>query len=572
MTKQKSNLLVIALGALLLLAFLIRIFHLKDWLYFQADQVRNTNHAHEILEKGWGGLPLLGPKAGGTDFHLGPISYYLEATPALLFGLSHPAVIVYSNLFFVLASILLVYIFLRQGFNKFISFSVSILYAFSYVTIQYSRFSWNPNGLLFWGLLFVFSLYKLFQSKKPQQAGYWLLLLSLSYGISSQLHTTALFGYPLVFLCYWLYQRACSGNDNASSPKNLSGYWRNCWRNLRTASGDNLGKVKWTYWLGAILILVVLYSPVIIYDWNHQGKNWREFTKALVGKTTGSDKTVGQKLFREINLMGKYYTLNVFSLNHKEITWGSKKNHLIDYLGLVPIVLAGILLFFSRHRFFASPTLAKIPKDFLVLNLIWWVVFFILFFPLAYKLDQIRFWFIDFLAPFVALAVVFAWLREKVGEWLVLVLTVVILLLNLSAVANWYLGLAKQDGQLHFWRQPTTSTLQQSDFVTYQKMAEAVAFIKNSASPDKICIIAPSKNRASYAYIFKRSFSGTDVKFISAKNPGRYLAQCRVYLIKHSRKNSAEIIENYRQKNHTIKLSQPRRFGLITVWQILDFK
>ncbi len=554
----------IILGAILVLAFAIRVYHLHDWLYFQADQVRNTNHAHKILEHGWEGVPLLGPKAGGTDFHLGPISYYLEAVPALIFGLNHPAVIVYSNLFFVLASILLVYYFLRQGFSKNTSLQITTLYAFSYVVIQYSRFSWNPNSLLFWGLLFILTTYKIFE-EDTKGKGWCLLTLILSYGVVSQLHTTALLGYPGIFGMYFLYQML-KGEDGLVI-KNFSVFKERVAKFLKS--------IGWKYWLGAMSVLFVMYTPIIIYDIQNNGHNTQEFIKALLGKTA-SDKTVIEKLYREMNLMGKYYSLNVFSLNYKEVFWSSnKKMGVINLLGLSLVLgTMWIIGYFKIRKKDGKKIIRLVEKNnFLVLNFIWWLVFSILFFPLAYKLDQMRFWFSAFLIPYICLAIIFEWLKfKKNGKALVVVMVLFILLLNLSAVTNWYIGLAKQDGQNRFYRRPMTSTLQQSDWVTYEKMNEVVKYMSEQSGEKVSCFRAPSKNRASYRYIFEHNYPESEGRVLRGKIVVSDLEKCEVYLIKHSKKITADIIANYKKDGKIIELGSPQKFGVITVWKVSGLK
>jgi hypothetical protein len=599
---MKLNRVVVILGSILILAFAVRVYHLHSWLYFQADQVRNTNHAHKILEQGWEGVPLLGPKAGGTDFHLGPVSYYFEVIPALIFGLEHPAVVVYSNLFFILVSVLLVYYFLRQGFSRNTSLQITTLYAFSYVVIQYSRFSWNPNSLLLWGLLFVLSAYKIFNVKQHRgktsmlsNRGFWLLILAMSYGIVSQLHTTALLGYPGVFGMYWLYKML--KGDNTLIVKSFSTFKSRLIKFIKS--------ISWRYWVGALSILCIMYVPVIIYDIQNNWYNTQEFAKAFSGKTV-SDKSIGEKLYREINLMGKYYTLNIFSLNYKETVFLNYKNFRgVNFIGIMLLVLAiSIIIYYRRRKiskiFEAVPLdesergevrLLKIlrliknfinsnqenkkilkianKKDFLMLNFIWWLVFFILFFPLAYKLDQMRFWFIAFLIPYVCLAIIFEWLKTKRnGKIIVGIIAGLILLLNLSAVANWYIGLEKQDGKSRFYRRSMTSTLQQSDWVTYEKMREAVKYMSEQSDEQTICFSAPTKYKASYRYIFKYNYSDYKWATLNGKIKTTAFNDCTVYLIKHSDKTTEEIIASYAKDNKIIQLSKPQKFGVITVWKV----
>ncbi len=549
----------VILTILIVLSFLVRTYKLSDWLYFQADQVRNVNHVHEVLENGWRGLPLLGPKAGGTDFHLGPLSYYLEIIPALFFGLPHPVVVVYSNLFFILLSILLVYYFLRQGFSRLISLQVTTLYAFSYVVIQYSRFSWNPNSLLFWGLLFIIATYKIFQSAVDKR-GRWLLVLALSYGFVSQLHTTALIGYPAVFLFYWLYQRIDLQKVTTKEGKVDKNYFRKILFLLKSIfekKSDKLLKINWRYWLGAVLILLVLFSPVIYYDWQNHGSNLHEFQKALLKKSV-NQKTIFQKLERELKLMGEYYTLNLFSLNYKELGWRTKTISLSEILGLT-------LLFFGWLSFWVLRPREKIAtgKDFFVLNIIWWAVFLILFLPISYQLNQMRFWFITFLIPYLALSGIFSWLQRKSGLT-VWVLWMAILVLNLTAVGNWYWSLEQENQKDYFWRTATSGSLQQYDRITYREMEEVVDYMTKNANNQKICFKAPSKYRASYRYILKHQHPNYLYQTVGGKISDSDFSDCVLYVIQH---NNPVLSERTKLKEDLF-VNSSVKVGPITVFRV----
>jgi hypothetical protein len=180
-----------------------------------------------------------------------------------------------------------------------------------------------------------------------------------------------------------------------------------------------------------------------------------------------------------------------------------------------------------------------------------------------------RFWFIAFLIPYVCLAIIFEWLKTKRnGKLIVGIIAGLILLLNLSAVANWYIGLEKQDGKSRFYRRSMTSTLQQSDWVTYEKMREAVKYMSEQSDEQTICFSAPTKYKASYRYIFKYNYSDYKWATLNSKIKITAFNDCTVYLIKHSDKTTEEIIASYAKDNKIIQLSKPQKFGVITVWKV----
>ena len=72
------------LGAVFVAGIFIRTYHYHDWLRMNADQARDAALVSRTVE-GIDPLPLLGPKAGGTEFKLGPAFYWFEAASAKVF-------------------------------------------------------------------------------------------------------------------------------------------------------------------------------------------------------------------------------------------------------------------------------------------------------------------------------------------------------------------------------------------------------------------------------------------------------------------------------------------------------
>jgi len=126
----------------------------SDWLFFKMDQARDAYLIKQTLENGLGWLPLLGPKAGGTHLNLGPAFYYFQYLAAFLFQSAHPAVLAYPDLLFSILSIPLFFLFLKKYFPRDWSMVLAGLYAVCFLGIEYSRFAWNPNSLVFFNLLF----------------------------------------------------------------------------------------------------------------------------------------------------------------------------------------------------------------------------------------------------------------------------------------------------------------------------------------------------------------------------------------------------------------------------------
>ncbi len=136
----------------LIAGIFLRTWHHHDWLRFNADQGRDAQIVSSVID-GSAPLPLLGPKAGGTQFRLGPAFYYFEIAAAKIFG-NIPDKMAYPDLFTGILCIPLFFFFLRKYFEKYTALSLTAIFAVSAYAIRYSRFGWNPNSAPFWTILF----------------------------------------------------------------------------------------------------------------------------------------------------------------------------------------------------------------------------------------------------------------------------------------------------------------------------------------------------------------------------------------------------------------------------------
>jgi len=560
---NKGYLLVILI---ILAVFFLRVYHFGDWLYFQADQTRNANNAVDVLNNGLADLPLLGPKAGGTDFHLGPISYYFEILSGWIFGADYPAVFAFPNLIFLLAAIPLMFYFLRQFFKVEISLLVTAIFSFSYIVTQYSRFSWNPNGLIFFGLLFALSLFKLVIENDKKTVGRWLLIGILSYGISGQLHSLALLGYPLValvfFVSYPFLETSWSKMKNIFSKKEkIADKWAiilGKWKEQLF-----LTKINWKYWLGAILILFVMYTPLIIYEVDNAGYNTREFIKAF--GTKSEERGMLERMEKTAEVYGENYILALSSFNDKEFKDASLWGCLFIFISIFTL----IIWFFRKNKkdYFKKNS----DKKFFLLMGIYFFIFLFIHYKLAFDIDQPRFWFPVFFLPYFFLGFLFNFIwNKKSGKWMVLFISAALILLNLSAILNWYQGMKNQDEVDRFGRKITSASLKQNDFIGYGQMKEAAIWIKNEAEKGsgKACFNSPSTYLASYKYIFDNNYPDFESKRINKTMEMDLADNCDIFIIDHGNNSKKEIENKFSQKNINIKLTKNQKFGLITVWKV----
>lgn len=163
-----------------LIAFFLRIFRLTEFAAYHQDQVRDLIYVKNHFDLG--SIILLGPKASVGNFFLPPFWYYLMSL-SFIFSRSPLApafmVVVFSSL-----TAVIIYLFSNKFFNKNIAFFSALLYSVSHMSIEHSRFAWNPNPIPFFTILTFYFLYEyLFENKKR---GFYLGLIFAN--ITLQLH------------------------------------------------------------------------------------------------------------------------------------------------------------------------------------------------------------------------------------------------------------------------------------------------------------------------------------------------------------------------------------------------
>jgi 4-amino-4-deoxy-L-arabinose transferase-like glycosyltransferase len=161
---------------------------------FLGDEGRDVLIVRRMIVDGkW---TLLGPTASVGGFFMGPIYYYFMAPFLWLWNFNPvgPAIMV---ALFGIATIYLVYYVGKRIFGSEVGLVASCLYALSPLVIAYSRSSWNPNIVPFFGILLFFFLWDVIVNNHWKHV-FW---IGIILGIGLQLHYTflALFG----VVCVW---------------------------------------------------------------------------------------------------------------------------------------------------------------------------------------------------------------------------------------------------------------------------------------------------------------------------------------------------------------------------------
>lgn len=412
--KTKSAWIILLI---ILAGILLRTFHFHDYLRFNPDQARDANIVRETVN-GQRPLPLLGPKAGGTEFKLGPAFYYFQIASAKIFG-NTPNKMAYPDLFFSVMAILLLYIFLKKYFSYKISLLISGLMAVSFFAVKYSRFAWNPNSTPFFVLLFLLALFEIGRAEQKRK-WLWAIILGIAFGIGIQLHSLLLFSFPIVFAVYFLY---------LFLKKNTA--WKKAWL--------------------IIAVIIFLNTPQIISEFKVLEKNSRAFIVALDTKSSRDAtilKKIGTSIACQVQANGfiissvgsddKCDFLKVSSNlkeNKKDPNKIFKNSAIIGNIILSAIFSLGgyiLLVYFFRREKNTD------KKNYLAAILIYAAVLSIIFIPMALEISMRFFLAIEFL-PFIFLGL---WIKflggcfGKKGMVASCILIAALAVFNLMAIKN----------------------------------------------------------------------------------------------------------------------------------------
>lgn len=387
--------------AIILFGVFLRVYHFGDWLHFELDQSRDAKIINLAMREGPEFLPLLGPKAAGSYLRLGPVFYYFKYLSALIFGNTPNGMAVIIMLFGILAMPAF-YFLVRRYFERYISLALLLLFSTSLFLVMYSRFSWNPNALPLFVILTMYSLLRAVDAEEKRR-GLWLLGAAFCLAVATQLHFLAFVSLPVITIIFLIIKRP---------------------------------KIRWTYWIGAIAIILIMNLPVFLNEIKTGGDNFKEFKKVVMGKTTkDEDRTILEKIGRDYRESSMGYFLILSSQNNDTLKMRQKLSDVIAcdreckrevVLGLVGLAIfsAGLLLLLKNALF----EVAQRKKDFLVIIAIWFIITFGLFMPLSFDISP-RYWLLVSASPFIFLGFSFEFLGKIIPKKFALIFVIIITLI-----------------------------------------------------------------------------------------------------------------------------------------------
>ncbi len=398
---QKFSWHVWALIVLLCVGVFFRTYTFHDWLRFNADQSRDAGIASDVID-GKTDIPLLGPKAGGTEFKVGPAFYYFQIASAKIFGNS-PDKMAYPDLLFSILSIPLLFFFLRKYFDVKTALSLTAIFAVSAYVVKYSRFAWNPNSLPFWSLLFLYSLHEIVIAKENAWK-WWAVVPGVAIGIGIQLHSLSFLLFPAVALClfgYLLYRQK-----------------KNIWK------------------IGVVVFCMAIFLniPQIVSEIKTGGENSGAFLKSI-----GTKEKKGSGLIQNIekNIVC-FSQSSAYILSSYDSSDTCESKTVTRGYGL-PAFASGLILFvggfFLTLRSYRKET-EYAKKTFLCIVICFTSLTFLLLIPLANEISM-RFFLVSLFVPFVFLGVWLKYIREvfpRVGSALAWSIVIVLVGMNIFSV------------------------------------------------------------------------------------------------------------------------------------------
>lgn len=320
----KKNWLIILI---LLLAAFLRLYRIDGYMEFLGDQGRDVIIIRDFLKNG--NFFFIGPQTSIGNMYLGPFYYYLIA-PALLLANLNP---IGPAIFIALLGILTVWLMFficSKWFDSKVGLIAAFLYTISPVTIKYSNFSWNPNIMPLFALLFIYFIVEGCLKNKYSYF-FW---ASVSFVLALNSHFLALILLPIGGLVWLMHLIYLAKNKH----KNFKSFLQNT--------------------IFAILIFLVSLVPQILFDLKHNGQNIR----AIIDFFQYRETTVNIKPYKAIPEI-----LPIFSQISTNLIINKDNSSASIILSVLFILILAIFSYFNFKKFKENKS-----KYFLVLVL--WLV------------------------------------------------------------------------------------------------------------------------------------------------------------------------------------------------------
>lgn len=524
----------ITIVLIIIISFFIRTYKFEEYLHFKWDQARDLFAISEAMEKGPEYLPFFGPRAVkvGLDqqLRLGPGYYYFQYLTGKIFQSNEPHVFAYFELFMSLLTIPLLYFFLRLYFSRFSGLLILLMYSFSNIVIQFSRFAWNPNVLPFFAILCFLSLVKFFRTEKTSQRILWATLWGSSLSIAFQLHFMGAVVLAPISILFVLYK------INVWDYKKLS-------LNFTKEKIANIAK-----YAGAIFLAGAIFSaPTIITEIHYGGDIIKNLAPSLDKKS--KEKTLLENIRRNAREHGRNYFIIVASNTPQE-----KTDPIKITAGLTLLVLGVISTFLLALK----EKDAK-KRDFLVLILIWTVFYFIVTIPIAFK-HYHRYFLLVYPLPFIFLALFTAVLSRFLRVDRKILFVLVAAAVTFSSIRGnilWFKQLKRVQANGYYEVPKPAINNRGKDDITLGQLKAVADYIYENRLDNHISYFTEADYKISLEYLWYIKNQKPTYQSTQEVNYPRYFS------VVSARRGGKSIPEEF-QKNG--KIIEEREFGQLKVY------
>ncbi len=536
---NKKLLTGLALTVIVFGAIWVRTYHHHEWLFFKWDQAREALLLAPAIENGPEHLPLMGPRATrvGNDYlRLGPAFYYFMYLSGVIFDSIEPDIFAYPDLFFSILMIPLLFFFLRLYFSHIHSLLATLLYSFSFLIIQYSRFAWNPNSVPFFELLSFYGLLRFVNSNRLKAKLGWISLWAASFAIATQLHYFAFFSITAITAAFLTVRF-------------------DLWKihKIGEAIKCLFSKQSLAFAMLSMIIIGFFHTPVIISDVKTNGSNVKNFIGAFSEKPR-QDKTTWQKIVRNLREQPKYYFLLITSFRHRQ---GMKADPIPVGMGTAFIVLGLGLASYLRRK-----EKDQMKRDFLMLTIVWTILFFLITIPTSYQLRP-RFFVVVFAIPYIFFGlwfVLFSQIFKKRSWPIILTISAAALLLNVYGTYAWFKE--QRLSQVMGLEVGRTYILQRQDGITLGQLERGVDFIYQSRLNNSIAFFSDAeyKNPISYLLNLKKD---PDLEYQAANEPKKFRGHDIIFVFGNTKGGIKSLPKKVKEHGTILETHE---FGQLTVY------
>jgi hypothetical protein len=339
-------------------------------------------------------------------------------------------------------------------------------------------------------------------------------------------------------------------------------------------------KINWKYYIGGIVIFLVLYSPMIISDVCNNGDNFKRLLAASSVEKQDTDN-FGKKFIKVSLYHGKNYALILTGVNKYDY---KKIAQVGDWLIVLSLILIRLAMF--RKRILGVSNLPKVfirqvnkmfkltsqQKQFLIVISLWFLAFFLIYLRILPRLHKERYWLMIAPLPFVFTAFWF-YILDRLGSgefrfWnrrttngIMIMLSSMILFSNLTAIKSFYQSM--HEGQLVPSGYHKKITVGPYRFFTgYGEMKSVVDYIVDSLSEgEALCFRSMEyQNKAGFEYLLDAHYPS--IRHRQINEDVEY--NCSLYVITRTSRGDREL-KDFKER---YDIGKKNVFKSLTVWQL----